>query len=297
MKNLKYIFEYIALLAFYGFCKALPLDTASDFGGWLGRSFGPKLGVSKRVRDNMREHLPALSEQEREQAFMDMWDNLGRTLAEYPHLQKIARERVTFENVDIYERSKSETVIFACAHQCNWEVSAAAFNTHFGRVDVTYRPPNNPHVDRLLMHARTVGGLFETFPKSREGGRKILSTLKAGGHVGFMIDQKYNEGIPVRFFEKDAMTNPVFAQMAQRYKCLLIPSQIRRTKGANFVMRAHAPIPTHHEDESPRPLAEIIRDTHIHLEDWIRATPAQWLWVHKRWASKKLSEATQKDAA
>ncbi|HEV2162227.1 MAG TPA: hypothetical protein VGR52_08360 [Stellaceae bacterium] len=40
-----------AVLAAFG---ALPVDRASAVGGWLGRTIGPRLGISRRALKNLR---------------------------------------------------------------------------------------------------------------------------------------------------------------------------------------------------------------------------------------------------
>src|SRR5262249_7322095 len=79
---------WAAGLAFGAF-GLMPIDWASAAGGGLGRLFGPFLGISKRARINLRRSFPDLAEAEIEQIVVGMWDNLGRVVAEYPHLREI----------------------------------------------------------------------------------------------------------------------------------------------------------------------------------------------------------------
>jgi lauroyl/myristoyl acyltransferase len=69
--------------------EALPLDRASTLGGALARYIGPFLGVSKHARLNIKRAFPELSEIEIGRIITGMWDNLGRVVAEYPHLRSI----------------------------------------------------------------------------------------------------------------------------------------------------------------------------------------------------------------
>ena len=45
----------ITLMALF---KALPIDAASALGGFLARSIGPRLGITKRARRNLEIALP-----------------------------------------------------------------------------------------------------------------------------------------------------------------------------------------------------------------------------------------------
>src|ERR1700682_1182769 len=84
-----YVVEYVLFRGLMGVFWLLGLERASNFGGWIARSFGPNLPVTRRARRAMARSLPELDEAAREKAIADMWDNLGRTFAEYAHLDKI----------------------------------------------------------------------------------------------------------------------------------------------------------------------------------------------------------------
>src|SRR5207247_9471914 len=77
-----------AALSFGAFGQ-LPLDWASALGGALARRIGPSLSISERARRNLRRAFPHLSEIAIERIVIEMWDNLGRVAAEYPHLREI----------------------------------------------------------------------------------------------------------------------------------------------------------------------------------------------------------------
>ena len=67
----------------------LPIDWASALGGALARTAGPRLGITKRARLNLSTAMPDLGTVETDTLIRGMWDNLGRVVAEYPHLRKI----------------------------------------------------------------------------------------------------------------------------------------------------------------------------------------------------------------
>src|ERR1700730_13908234 len=61
----------------FGAFGLLPLDWASAIGGALARTIGPRLGISKRARRNIRRALPELADHEIAKTIAQMWDNLG----------------------------------------------------------------------------------------------------------------------------------------------------------------------------------------------------------------------------
>jgi KDO2-lipid IV(A) lauroyltransferase len=49
-----------------------------------------------------------------------------------------------------------------------------------------------------------------------------------------IADQKMNDGIPVPFFGRTAMTAPVLAVLALRFDCDGLPLRVERLDGAHF---------------------------------------------------------------
>ena len=287
MKHIRYFIEAILLYSLFFIFGILPVDTASNFGGWVGRTIGPRLAASRKATRNLESAIPNLSDAEKTKIIREMWDNLGRIIAEYPHLETIGRTRTTIEGREILENAfKGEQGnVFWGGHIGNWEVVCGALLTQFNMpMDISYRAPNNPWSDKILSHARSLGGKLRSFPKSRSGGKELLTAAKAGRNIGILIDQKYNEGLAVPFFSMPAMTNPVYAQLGQKYGCRLIPMRNIRTKGANFILRFYEP------QESNGALEDVIQKSHIIMEDWIREHPGQWLWLHRRWDSEALKK-------
>lgn len=287
MKNIRYFFEAALLFILFLFFKILPPATASNIGGWIGRTVGPKLAASRKARRHIKRALPDTTPQEQDDIIKGMWDNLGRVIAEYPHLEHISKTRteiIDLGQLDKFIQNEETPILFIGGHLANWEINGAATLTQLNHpIDLTYRAPNNPWVAKILDKARTLNGRLKAYPKSRESGRLIMRTLKNAGSLGILIDQKYNEGIDVNFFDMPAMTNPIFVQLCQRYKCPLIPVRNERLNGCSFRLTSYPPLETFNADETPRPVEDVIKDAHQLLETWIKERPEQWMWLHHRW--------------
>lgn len=292
---LEAVFLFILLLVF----RLLPAKKASDFGGWIGRNIGPKLAASRKARRNLKRAFPGINEPRTDEIITGMWDNLGRVIAEYPHLKELSRE------TDIIGKDHLEAAlnnpkgaIFFGAHFGNWEINAPAILMQYDiAVDVSYRAPNNPWSDALLMKARAIDGRIKAHAKSRKGGKNMMDTIKHGGFLGILIDQKYNEGINVPFFGMEAMTNPFFVQLAQKYGCALLPIRNKRLDGARFSLSVYEPLAVLDETGAPRPVPDVIADAHAMLEGFIRETPEQWLWLHRRWSNGPKDQKERHDEA
>ncbi len=292
MKKARYLLEAAILWAFFALCRLLPVTWASALGGWIGRSIGPRLAASRKALTNMRQAMPDKDETERRMILREMWDNLGRVMAEYPHLEHIAREKTTVRDLNLFHRLRddSQPALITAAHLANWEVAGPVALVQGGfELDLVYRAPNNPWTDRLLKKARTVRANQQDLPKSRAGARQIVQSLKDGRHVGILIDQKYNEGIAVPFFGRPAMTSPAAVQLAQKFRCPLVLTRLVRTKGPAFEVSA-VEIPYTDSSGASLPPEAVLAEMHRHLEDWIRECPGQWLWLHRRWPSGKAED-------
>lgn len=271
----------------YGVCwlfRVLPLDRASALGGWIGRVVGPWLPNSARARRNLTRAFPEKGRAEIDAIVRGMWDNLGRTIAEYPHLEQIGRERTEVVGIEYVDalREDGKAGILVSGHLANWEVQSVAARLHGLELGVVYRAPNNPIVGDLLVKLR--GAATGTqIPKGPEGARILLRYLTKGGHVGMLIDQKMNDGIPVPFFGRDAMTAPAAAVLGMKMQLPLCPTRTERLEGAHFRITVLPPeeYPTSGDrNADARILMERLNRL---LEDWIRDKPAQWLWIHRRW--------------
>ena len=98
---------------------------ASNVFGAIARMIGPHLSVSRVADQNLHAAMPELSYAERCRIIHLVWENLGRTIGELPHLSKLD----STSSGPGYEISGAEhlcdfgagPVIFVSAHIGNWE--------------------------------------------------------------------------------------------------------------------------------------------------------------------------------
>ncbi len=282
LKYIRYGFEAFGLWILLLVFSLLPAQAASNFGGWIGRSIGPRLAASRKARRNLENALPDLSEARKDEIIKGMWDNLGRLFAEYPHLETLSAEHTEIIGGEILQEAidSPKGAVFFGGHLGNFDINAGAvFKQYNHAIGISYRAPNNPWSDKLLIKARTLNGRLKVYSKSRHGGKNMMTAIKNGGELGILIDQKYNQGIAMPFFGMDAMTNTFFVQLAQKYKCPLIPIRNRRLDGANFSLTFYDPI-----EVEGKSVEEVVAEAHSLLEGFIKETPEQWLWLHRRWS-------------
>ncbi|MEK7246617.1 MAG: lipid A biosynthesis lauroyl acyltransferase [Pseudomonadota bacterium] len=280
--------EAACAFAVYLLFKLLPFEAASAVGGWLGRTLGPRLPLSERARRNLRRALPEKTEPEIAAIVRAMWDNLGRVAAEFPHLGEInvydPAGPVTVigaEWVD-FMRTDGRPGFFFSAHFGNWEILSLGATQRGLPVDRVYRAANNRLVEWLYRFGRAaVEGA--QIPKGPGGVRQLLQSLKAGNHLGMMVDQKMNDGVPVPFFGRDAMTSTALVDLALRFDCPVVPARVERVGGARFRLVIDPPLELVKTGERVADVAANTARITAIVESWVRERPDQWLWLHNRW--------------
>ncbi len=272
---------------FFAWARCLPLDLSSATTGAMARWIGPRLGISRRARRNLRAAMPELSAAEIDRIVRGMWDNLGRVGAEYAHLRRIRvfapGGRVEVHGLEHLDRAiaAGRRVILFSGHIGNWEIAALAAAQYGIPIAQIYRAPNNPLVDRMV--ARLRGDRGEFIAKGAVGSRRVVAALRAGAHLTLLVDQKLNDGIPVPFFGRDAMTAPALALLALRYECEILPVRVERLGGARFRLTVHPALPLPDSGDRAADVAALMRQVNTTLETWIRERPEQWFWLHNRW--------------
>ena len=280
--------EAAAAVLLYSFFKALPVDAASALGGWIGRTVGPRLGVSKRAVHNLKMTFPEMGDEEVAHTVKGIWDNLARLAGEYPHLPEFdifapggRVEVVGIEHVDRL-RDDGKPGIFFSAHIGNWEVLSLGATQRNLPLDRVYRAANNRLVEWLYRRGRSaVAGAL--IPKGAAGVRLLLKSLRDGNHLAMLVDQKMNDGIAVPFLGRTAMTAPALAELALKFDCPVVPARVVRLKGARFRFVVQPPLEIPRSGDRQADVAALMTQVNEVIGEWVRETPEQWLWLHNRW--------------
>lgn len=266
---------------------ALPVDTASNIGAAVMTRIGPMLKQHRIARRNLEKAFPEKTPEEIGAILQAMWDNLGRSAAEMASMDRIldpASGRVTVNGQEHIDALREDGLpgIMVSGHLANWEISPLAVARQGLPLHLFYRAPNNPLIGKLYADIRALAK-GELLPKGRDGARRALKLLKQGDHLGMLVDQKMNDGIPVPFFGRPAMTAPAAAALALKFNCPIVPTQVVRVGPGRFVVTVHTPLKPDELLTSHDSQLDIMLRINRLLEDWIRQNPAQWLWVHRRW--------------
>lgn len=286
IRRIEFFFQAIPLYLFYGLFACLPVTIASDIGGWIGRTIGPRLGTTRRIHRNLKLVWPDLSPAKRDDITRGMWDNLGRTIAETPHLSTIAKKNYIDIEGDHHikiARENKRPIIFVGCHIANWEISPLVPYLKGLPLSVVYRKPNNPFADWLIRYIRKQS-THNLLMKGSSGARVLLRELNDGRSVGVLADQKMNDGISVPFMGHAAMTVSVPFALAAKTNALVLPLQLIRVKnGPYFKGVIHAPLQPNAALDTNDQILDMAFQMNTIFSSWITAHPEQWLWLHRRW--------------
>jgi len=290
MKIIKYFFEFIIIVSLFCIFKIIGLKNASNLGSILGKVIGPFFRSKNIIKQNIKIGLGNLDAKKEEEIINGMWSNIGRTFAEYIFLKNFKLNKTGFSHIKIIgteyldEIKKSDKpVVFFSGHFANFELMAMELNKFGIKLATIYRPLNNFFLNPLMEYLRIKYICSVQIPKGISGSREIIKKIKDGYSIALMVDQRVSEGPRISFFNKEAHTTTIPAQIALKYNCKLVPIYIERKNGINFEMIIHKPYEikktgAHEEDIKNNSLT-----INENIEKMIIKNPTQWIWTHNRW--------------
>lgn len=282
--------EYALALTLGGFFRLIGVDAASALAGGFMRAVGPLIGpIHKRGVTNVKIAFPEWSAAQVEETLREAWENIGRTAAEFSHLEKFDPD--AGGRVEIVGREKFRAVIaggkpaiFISGHFANWEVAPRAM--HAAGVDycLVYRAANNPLIDGLIIRTRGAVMSRRQIPKGKRGARDLLEALHAGVSLAMYVDQKLTSGgVASPLFGRPAMTAPAAARLALKYGAPVIPVYLARLNGARFRLTVDDAMPVAPSGDMTADVQALTDRINLEIERMVRAAPGGWLWFHRRW--------------
>ena len=187
-----------------------------------------------------------------------------------------------------------DPVLLVTGHCGNWELLGFVLALLGFKMTALARPLDNPWLDRWIRDVREARGL-EVLTKWG-ATTEVQKLIEAGGRVGFIADQNAgDDGIFVPFFGRLASSYKSIGLLAMRYEIPIVTGCARRCDGTFSYELAHADIimPRDWRDQ-PDPLFYITARFNRAIENAIRRSPEQYLWVHRRWKSRPAHERAGK---
>ncbi len=261
----------------------LPYRTRVPVTGWLvGRIVAPAVGYSRRVEQNLALVLPDLPKSEVARLCRAVPNNVGRTLIEFysgaDFVAHVKKQPITGPGLAALDEAHAahRPVIFVTGHFGNYDACRAAMLARGFNVGALYRPMNNGWFnDHYVEAIETIG--TPLFPRGKKGLGDMVRFIRSAGMLGIVIDQYNQTGARLRFFGREALTTLSAAELALKYKALMVPVYgIRAPNGIDFEIVVEAPIPP----STPEVMTQALNDS---LEAQVRQHLDQWFWIHRRW--------------
>jgi len=284
MANWKAQAEYLGFRLVERLLSALDVETASGLVGRLWRRFAPWLTRHRRALKHLALAYPDMPQAERERIARAMWEHLGRTFAEFFHMEEIARQgRIELETPQTLALMRDGGPYVVCAmHLGNWELLAGVSARHARPLAGVYQPLTNGLVDAEIKRLR--GPLYPLglFPRSAATLRRLMKIAKDGGSLGFMSDLREGKGVAVPFFGRPAHSNIAPALIARTFNLKLYAASVVRMPGVRFMVSV-VPVQVPITDDRDADVVAATANVQARFEEFLRQSPEQWMWAHRRW--------------
>ncbi|HEV2621390.1 MAG TPA: LpxL/LpxP family Kdo(2)-lipid IV(A) lauroyl/palmitoleoyl acyltransferase [Frateuria sp.] len=192
----------------------------------------------------------------------------------------IARIPAQVEGLEHLEaaRAQGQGVLLVGGHFSHLELCARLISRRIPIAGM-YRRMDSPVFEWAVLRARLryAAAMFE-----KDDIRGTVKYLRGGGTLWYAPDQdmRSKESVFVPFFGIPAATITATHHLARMGNAQVIPFFHRRLPEGGYVMRLGAPL---------RMEGDVAADTarvNAGIEQMVRAAPAQYLWVHKRFKTR-----------
>jgi KDO2-lipid IV(A) lauroyltransferase len=268
---------------------------SANFAGAFMRKTGPLLKEHRLGRENLRAAFPEKSAAEIEQILGGVWDNLGRVAVEFAHLDDFSvegvgpptRDMVTYTpetaaRFDHFAKSGTAMIGFG-AHLANWEIPAVGAKLLGVNSGILFRRPGIPAISNLIVKLRAPL-MGELIPTALDAPVRLARLLQSGVSVGMLADQHYTRGVPVTFFGRRCLANPLVALLARQTGAPIHGLRVvRKPDGNSFWGEISDEVQLARDAGGGIDIAGTMQAVTAVIEGWVREHPAQWLWLHRRW--------------
>lgn len=286
--------------------QALRVDTCERLSQTMATLLHRVLKVRRRIVDvNLRAAFPELTEPERQQLARRMWESLLLMVCEVALAPRKLRlytigKHVRYVNPRPYVEAllSDRPVMAVSAHYGNFEVGGYMMGMLGFPSYTVARPLDNPYLNDFLNRFRGAFGQY-IIPK-RGGYDTIARVLESGGHMSLLADQYAgSRGCWVEFFGRPASAHKAIALIALEHDTVVVCCCFRR-RGGRFLQ--FDSIVTDVVD--PRcstggrgGVRELTQWYTQEVEEFVRAAPDQYWWLHDRWKDNREAHKRARAAA
>ena len=284
MKLINYLLQFLFFLPLFIIFKLIGYKNSSNLGAKITSFLGPMFRKKTLILKNLDRAFPN-EEIDNEKKIKKIWENYGRILSDYIYLKDFRNgTKNNYINVEGREilnsiKNKKSPVVFVSGHFNNFELMAMEIEKNDIKVAAIYRPLNNLFLNPMMENIRKKYVCKSQIKKGISGTREILKLFKNGVSIALMIDQRVSEGKKIKFFNHEAYTTTIPAQLIKKFGCDVIPVHIERNKRYHFNIKFFEPI----SFDKNKNIMQVTLELNKILEKMILKNPDQWIWTHNRW--------------
>lgn len=286
--------EYAALRGAVAAMDRLSFSRAGAVGERIGAlGYAPLQIRRKVVERQLAAVFPEKSRDEIDRIARASYRHLGRTSIETAVLPSYSPQQIIdlFENVDGWQMVEEKLalgkgLILVTGHLGNWELGGAYLAARGLPIDAVARHMNNPLFDGYLTRTRQRIGM--TVVHDEQAVRRVPRSLRSGRAVAFLVDQGAiglaSTWVP--FFGRYAKTPRGPAVFALRLGAPVVFGVALRGPTGKYQL-AFEPIDVVETGDREADVDRIVADYTAVLERWVRRSPEQYLWHHRRWKHQR----------
>lgn len=287
MKIIKYLIESLFIYIFFIIIKIIGLNLSRKVFSFIFKIIGPLIKSKKLISTNISKAFLNISKKDEKEISSSMWSNYGMVFVEYIFLNKFKKENFHIEikgkEILTELKRKNKPVIFVSGHFANFELMSMELTKADINLATIYRPLNNIFLNPFMEYLRKKYICSNQIKKGIRGIRHSIEYLNNKYSVALMIDQRVTEGSSVPFFNTNASTTTLPAQLAIKYDCEIVPIFIDRKKNNSFHMEIHKPINFSDIKNNSDKKIKITLHLNKIIEKMILRNPGNWIWSHNRW--------------
>ncbi len=284
-KTIFYFIQSIIIYLFFLISKIIGLKLSRKFFSLIFVKIGRLFKSKKIILQNLDKIYPKASVLEKELIINRMWSNYGKTFIEYIYLNTFRKKsnHINIKNKKIVEDiiKRDKPVIFISGHFANYELMSMELTKANAKLATIYRPLNNIFLNFFMEYLRKTFVCKNQIKKGLNGVKEALGYMKNGYSIALMVDQRVSEGSKIKFFNYNAYTTTLPAQLSSRFNCDIVPIYISRKNDDSFEMEILDPISFSEKSKGKKEL--VTKKINEIIEKLISRDPSQWILTHNRW--------------
>ena len=284
-KKAFYFLQSLIIYFVYLISKIIGLKLSRILFSFIFIKLGNFFKSKKIIINNLDRIKPDISDLDKEIIINKMWSNYGKTFVEYIFLNifKKKSDHIEIKNKKIIDEiiKRNKPVVFISGHFANYELMSMELTKTNVKLATIYRPLNNIFLNPFMEYLRKKFICKNQIKKGLNGVKECLEYMKKGYSIALMVDQRVSEGPRVNFFNGNAHTTTLPAQLSSRFNCDIVPIYISRSQDDRFEMELLDPINIPESEKKDKEL--ITKKINTIIENFILRDPSQWILTHNRW--------------